>query len=109
MRVRWNKQSKEQLIRAASYIRHEFGQESMNDFMAEMKRTNRLLEKNPHLGPVEPLLSDLPSNYRSIVVCSYNKIVYRIVDKHIEVTALWDTRREPNHQIEQTINQHPNK
>ena len=25
MRVKWNKQSKEQLIRAASYIRHEFG------------------------------------------------------------------------------------
>lgn len=38
MRVRWNKQSKEQLIRAASYIRHEFSQESMNDFMAECKR-----------------------------------------------------------------------
>ena len=107
MRVRWNKQSKEQLLRTASYIRHEFGQETMNDFMTEMKRTNKLLAKNPYLGSIESLLSDLPIKYRSIVVCKINKIVYRIVENHIEVTALWDTRREPDNQIEKTIKNRP--
>ena len=53
MRVRWNKQSKEQLIRTASYIRHEFGQDIMEEFMKEVKRTNRLLARNPYIGPVE--------------------------------------------------------
>lgn len=103
MRVRWNKQSKEQLIRTASYIRHEFGQDIMEEFMKEVKRTNRLLARNPYIGPVESLLSDLPIEYHSIVFRNINKIVYHIVDKHIEVIALWDTRREPNKQIEQTI------
>ena len=105
MRVRWNKQSKEQLLRTASYIRHEFGQNTMDEFMKEVKRTNKLLSKNPNLGQVEPLLVDLPIEYHSIVFSRINKIVYRIVDKHIEVVALWDTRREPNNQIVQTIKQ----
>ena len=105
MRVRWNKQSKEQLLRTASYIRHEFGQNTMDEFMKEVKRTNKLLSKNPNLGQVEPLLANLPIEYHSIIFSSINKIVYRIVDKHIEVVALWDTRREPNNQIVQTIKQ----
>jgi plasmid stabilization system protein ParE len=107
MRVRWNKQSKEQLIRTASYIRHEFGQDIMDEFMAEVKRTNKLLARNPHIGIVEPLLSDIPIEYRSIVFSNINKIVYHIVGKHIEVIALWDTRREPTKQIEQTIQKLP--
>ena len=65
MRVRWNKQSKEQLIRTASYIRHEFGQDIMEEFMKEVKRTNRLLARNPYIGPVESLLSDLPIEYHT--------------------------------------------
>lgn len=105
MRVRWNKQSKGQLLRTASYIRYEFGQDTMDEFMKEVKRTNKLLSKNPNLGQVEPLLADLPIEYHSIIFSSINKIVYRIVDKHIEVVALWDTRREPNNQIVQTIKQ----
>ena len=105
MRVRWNKQSKEQLLRTASYIRHEFGQDTMDEFMKEVKRTNKLMSKNPYIGPVETLLSDLPIEYHSIVFSSIKKIVYRIVDKHIEVVGLWDTRREPNNQIAQTIKQ----
>ena len=107
MRVRWNKQSKEQLLRTASYIRHEFGQVTMDDFMKEVKRTNKLMSKNPYIGPVEPLLSDLPIEYHSIVFSNINKVIYRIVDNHIEVVALWDTRREPQKQIELTIKQKP--
>ena len=103
MRVRWNKQSKEQLIRTASYIRHEFGQAIMDEFMTEVKRTNKLLASNPNMGPIEPLLVDYPIEYHSIVVVHYNKIIYHVVDHYIEVIALWDTRREPNNQRAQTI------
>ena len=103
MRVRWNKQSKEQLLRTASYIRHEFGQDTLHEFIAEVKRTNKLLARNPNMGPIEPLLVDYPIEYHSIVVGHINKIIYHVVDDHIEVIALWDTRREPNNQRAQTI------
>lgn len=98
MRVRWNKQSKEQLRQTSRYICQEFGKKTRDEFMTEVKQTNSLLSENPHLGSIETLLVDLPSKYRSIVVRHLNKIVYRIVDDHIEVVAFWDTRREPTNQ-----------
>ena len=101
MRVRWNDWSKKQLRKTANYIGKEFGGTAKRDFLQEMKHTNELLGDNPNMGPVEVYLLDLPSTYRSIVVRHHNKIVYRVVDDHIEVVALWDTRREPKKQAQQ--------
>ena len=98
MRVRWNKQSKEQLRQTSCYICQVFGKKTRDEFMTEVKQTNSLLSENPHLGSIETLLVNLPSKYRSIVDRHLNKIVYRIVDDHIEVVAFWDTRREPTNQ-----------
>lgn len=105
MRVRWNDQSKKELRKTAHYIKKVFGEKAREDFLQEVRHTNALLANNPHMGPAEPFLSDLPSKYRSIVVRHHNKIVYRIVDDHIEVVAFWDTRREPNAQAQQVKNQ----
>ena len=95
MKVRWNRQSKEQLRQTAQYIYLEFGQKARDKFMQAVRQTNDLLADNPYLGPLEVILADLPSKYRSIVVRHLNKIVYRIVETHIEVVAFWDCRREP--------------
>ncbi len=102
MRVRWNDQSKKALRKAASYIRKEYGDMSSQRFLQEVRHTNALLASNPAMGSLEPYLSDLSSDYRSIVVRHHNKIVYHVVDDHIEVIAFWDTRREPKNQAEQT-------
>lgn len=101
MRIRWNDESKKRLRKTASYIRKVFGEKAKDDFLQEVKHTNALLADNPDMGPMEALLSDLPSKYRSIVVRHHNKIVYRVVDDHIEVVAFWDTRREPQKQAQQ--------
>ena len=101
MKVRWNIQSKEQLRETARYIRQTFGQKAKDEFMQEVRCTNDLLAENPHLGPAEAFLADLPIPYRSIVVRHLSKIVYRIVDKHIEVVAFWDCRHEPITQARQ--------
>ena len=56
-----------------------------------------LLATNPYLGPIEPLLADLPQTYRSVVVGRLNKMVYHIEEdeKTISVDDFWDVRREP--------------
>lgn len=102
MRVRWNDESKKRLRETARYIRDVFGVQARADFLQEVKHTSTLLGNNPDLGPLEAFLSDLPSKYRSVVVRRHNKIVYRVVDDHIEVIAFWDTRREPTQQAQQT-------
>ena len=101
MRVRWNKQSKEQLRQTARFIRQEFGQKAMDEFMQAVHHTNELLADNPHLGSVEQLLDDFTTQYHSIVVRHLNKIVYYTEDDYIKVIAFWDTRREPDKLQEQ--------
>ena len=104
MKVRWNKQSKERLLQPALYIHKEYGQKARDAFMQAVQQANNLLADNPHLGAVETLLSDLPSQYRSVVIQRINKIVYRLVENHIEVIAFWDVRREPK-QLAENITQ----
>ena len=86
----------EQAIRkTALHIKQEFGRQSRDKFLAKVNETRTLLEDNPYLGSVEPLLSGRASAYRSVVVAKVNKIVYRIMDDRIEIADFWDVRREP--------------
>ena len=56
--------AKQQIRETTKYIYTEFGKDSKDDFINKLNQTKKLLETNPCLGPIEPLLSDLPSNYR---------------------------------------------
>lgn len=77
------------------YIQRCFGQKERRHFLNAVYEANALLSANPNIGAVEPLLSDRPSTYRSLIVNRLNKIVYRMYEDYIEVAAFWDTRREP--------------
>ena len=95
MTVVWLEQADKALSQTADYIAAEYGQRSMDKFMGKVDEVGLLLEDNPYLGPVEPLLADRASTYRSVVVAKVNKIVYRIMDDRIEIADFWDVRREP--------------
>lgn len=95
MKVRWSPDAKERMDETADFIQEYFGLKSKMRFKKEVRRVNDLLKSNPYLGPVEPLLEDLPSEYRSIVVNHLNKMVYYVKDDTIHIADFWDTRREP--------------
>lgn len=101
MKIKWHVKAKTAVHQTASYIRNKFDAKSASDFVKEVYYTEKLLENNPHLGAVEPLLSDLPVMYRSIVVNRLNKLVYWINEDTIEIVAFWDTRREPREQAKE--------
>lgn len=88
--------AKQQIRETTRYFYKEFGKKSKDNFVSKLKQTRMLLENNPCLGLIEPLLSDFPSNYRSIVVGHLNKMVYRILDDCIEISDFWDVRRDSN-------------
>lgn len=102
MKVRWSPDARERLDKTADFIQEQFGVKSKMRFKKEVRRVNDLLKTNPYLGPVEPLLEDLPFEYHSIVVSSLNKMVYRIADDTIHIADFWDTRKEPTQQAQQT-------
>ncbi len=101
MKIKWHIEAKTAIRQTASYIRSKFDAKSASDFVKEVYHTEKLLENNPHLGAVEPLLSGLPVMYRSIVVNRLNKLVYWINEDTIEIVAFWDTRREPKEQAKE--------
>ena len=96
MKVVWSKQAALALRDTTTYIRKEFGQAAKQKFLREVHYINDLLSTTPELGAIELLLTDLPINYRSIVVNRLNKIVYYQNNDTIEVVAFWDCRREPS-------------
>ena len=61
------------------------------------------LKRTPNLGSIDPLFSDRPIAYRSVVINGLSKMVYYVKDDTIRIAAFWDTRQEPNEQRDQTI------
>ena len=101
MKVIWSLQAKENLQNSSNYIRKEFGKKSKQKFLDEVLHVAVLLESNPYLGLIEPLLDEAPVEYRSIVVNHINKLVYFIHDNTLEIVVLCDTRREPKSLIKE--------
>ena len=102
MDVIWHKEAKEALRETAAYIRKNFGLIVREDFRNEVNHVQTLLQSNPYMGAIEPLLSDCPKEYRSFVTNKLNKIVYYVEDDIIHIADFWDTRRGPNQQAQQT-------
>ena len=54
------------------------------------------------MGLKEPLLRGLKREYRSVVVHRNCKLVYYVEGDILYIAALWDTRREPRLQADNT-------
>ena len=59
MNVIWHKQAWEALRETAVCIRKNFGLKVKENFRNEVDRVELLLQSNPYLGSVEPLLASL--------------------------------------------------
>lgn len=84
------------------YCEDHFGIRTADHFLEKVLHLNALLAVNPYLGPVEEQLSGgvfkrLPFVYRSIVVTSNYKLIYRVDElaECLYVVALWDCRTNP--------------
>ena len=103
MRVIITDFAKQEIRKIANHIYHNFGKASEDDFLNNIRLTRKLIGSHPFLGPEEESLADLPGNYRSIVVNSLNKLIYRIKDDQVLVEDFWDVRREPTDLKDQIV------
>ena len=95
MRVIVTEHAERQIAATASYIEHTYGKTYKKKFRQRVLHTIRILRSQPNSGAIEPLLSDLPRTYRSILVNRINKLIYTIDDDCIIIVACWDSRRDP--------------
>ncbi len=54
-----------------------------------------ILKSHPQIAAIEPLLSDLPQSYRSLVVEKKFKVIYYIEDNMVSIARVWDCRQDP--------------
>lgn len=92
--------ARQKIRETARYIQSEFSKRYRDDFLYKVQETRQYLATNPNLGSMEPLLSNRPTAYRSVVITKLNKMVHYINDTEdiIYIVDFWDTRREPNAQ-----------
>ena len=100
MKVSWSKKAGDAVVSTSVYILDKFGPKASEEFLQEVQHVSDLLESNPCLGPVEPLLAQKSKPYRSVVLNHLNKIVYYLNGDTIRIAAFWDTRKEPKAQAD---------
>ena len=101
MKIIWQTKAKEGRRQIAAYIGKKFGTKYMKNFRQEVDQTAQMLIQSPNIGFIDPLFSDRPQTYRSVIINGQNKLVYRIDDDIIYIVAFWDTRMEPEAQAAQ--------
>lgn len=58
-----------------------------------LKKYRDLLKANPLLGSIEPLLSNLSIEYRSLIIYKHIKLIYFIYEDVLYFADIWDTRQ----------------
>lgn len=93
----WTDFAWQMLSQTSDYILIEFGYKAYESFLNDVDAGVNTISAFPSSGKKEPLLKDKVLLYRSIVVNTYNKIVYFLDDEKdvIVISDFWDTRQEP--------------
>lgn len=95
MRVVWTEQAVSAVQQTSNYILANFGVRGLTKFLEAIQSWTDTLQKMPLLGKVEPLLSDLPTEYCSVVIGGHSKLIYSLGIDYVLICDIWDTRREP--------------
>ena len=92
--VIWTKRALSQFERATKYIQEEQGTYYAQIVLDKILETTTLLENNPNIGKIEPLLTHKKSDYRFLIVWSY-KIIYRLTKDQAIISRVFHTSRNP--------------
>jgi len=95
MRVLWTVFAESQLNGIYDYIQSK-NSYTAADIYNDILDETAMLEYFPRMAAKEPLLSEFPEEYRSLVVCRNYKVVYYIdCETTIYVVAIFDCRQNP--------------
>jgi plasmid stabilization system protein ParE len=105
MTIKWAQKAEKSWYETLQQINNDFGYRSALKFRKETTTAVKQLKKFPKSGPPEDLLASADKEYRGLLFGEYNKMIYYIaeVEAAIHIDDIWDTRREPKNQAEETI------
>jgi len=94
MEVVWSEFSQRALKDIFDYYKKVAGKPVAKKIKNEILFSTKNLTENPEIGQIEILLEELNEKHRHIVTGNY-KIIYKITEKHILITDVFDTRQNP--------------
>lgn len=103
MKIRWTPNAKLKYRALLLDVRDKDGYRSALKLRKEVNEIQKRIKQYPTSAQIELLLEGSKFEYRSVPFGSCNKLVYRIVGEVISIDNLWDTRREPKNQADETL------
>jgi len=108
MKVVWYTKAKETWQKTLQYVRLEYGYRSAIHFREDTNAVVKQIKTFPNSASIEELLQGSEFEFRSVAFGEYNKLIYYIAKDAIYVADIWDTRREPKNQADETIENNQN-
>jgi addiction module RelE/StbE family toxin len=95
MKIDWSKKARKRLRDIKAYYEKKSIKVS-KEILKDIKSAVEHLREFPQMAAMEPLLSDLPKSFRSLVIRSTYKIIYYVDDSKevINIVTVWDCRQD---------------
>ncbi len=105
MTIKWAQKAEKSWFQTLQQINDDFGYRSAAKFRKETTAAIKQIKKFPMSGPPEDLLASPDKEYRGLFFGEYNKMIYFVAESEdaIHIDDIWDTRREPKTQADETI------
>ena len=105
MRLVWDKEAFDLVLRTADEIAEESGELSSNKFLTQVLQAANLLIEQPNYGQKEPLLRKSKIPFRRVVIGKLNKLIYFVDNDVIKIVDFWNTRMNPRDLAKRVLNQ----
>ena len=96
MRIEISPKARQQLLQITDYYAEWGGMRSVERLLDKIKEKQEIILKFPEAYNQEPLLAERKIVYRSVIINDYYKMIYRIDNDVITISAFWDMRMHPN-------------
>ena len=103
-KVTWDELARQNQRDILAYGTQIWGKNAARKMRLHIKAEVERLAKFPLIGKVEPLLAERSLQFRSLVIHEHYKLIYHYdeVTETLHIAAIWDTRREPRTQADNT-------
>ncbi|MBR2168283.1 MAG: type II toxin-antitoxin system RelE/ParE family toxin [Paludibacteraceae bacterium] len=102
MKIAWSPMARLKYSAVLLDVRDKDGYLSAHKLNKEVKGILKRIKKFPNSAQEEPMLERSNYTFRSVPFGSCNKLVYHVDGIYISIDNIWDTRREPKNQANET-------
>jgi plasmid stabilization system protein ParE len=95
MEVKWLTEAEDDLEAIFDHYLSVAGEKTATKIVNRILDYAEILGRMPLAGAVELFLEDQPEGYRRIVVKRLHKIIYFIADGKVNISTIFDCRRDP--------------